>query len=738
MSSNFDAVCSSWPAQPWLAVGLLLTAGIYVRGWRTLRRRDPVRWHRGQPALFIGGLATIYVALASPIEAFAPLLLQVHMLQHLLLMMLAPPLLWLGAPLFPLLRGLPREVRRYWAVPLLRWPPLIGLATAATHPAAAWIIFVAATWLWHLPATYELALTDPGWHHMQHACFLLSGLIFWYPVVRPYPARPGWSTWLLAPYLILADVQNTILAALLTFSDQVLYPYYSSMPRLGGLSALDDQSIAGVIMWVPGSVAFLVPLAIIGVRLLQSRTEHREAYTSVAVPIPPSPFPIRHWDLLKLPLFGPLLRARATRRVVQFAVLTVTLAVMLDGFRGPQAGPMNLAGVVPWIHWRGLVVIGLLAVGNVFCYGCPFMLPRSIARRWLPAARAWPTWLRSKWLAVAILATFLWAYEALALWNSPWITAWIVLAYFVGALVIDGTFCDAAFCKYVCPIGQFNFVHSVISPLEVRVREPAICTACRTHDCIQGRADGAGAHRSVAQLHGCELLLFQPRKAGNLDCTFCLDCVQACPHDNVGLIAVVPARTLWRDGPRSGIGRLSRRFDFAALAVVLVFGAFANAAGMVAPVVETLRQLSARAGSIVRVTRGDDLLCSGALRTSRAHDRRRHSRQPMARPAKSVGTPVGVPLRLVAGAIGLRHVDGPLQFPFFHQLRHDCSRHAALRRRFRAGVAWRAELGLLVLSSSARLAVEGRTADARRGLAGFVIYGLADGAFADEFAMVGH
>ncbi len=591
MTTTFDAVFSSWPAQPALAAALLLTAAIYLRGWRALRRRAPNSWHRSLPAAFIGGLIVIYLALASPIETFAPLLLQVHMLQHLLLMMVAPPLLWLGAPLFPLVRGLPREIRRYWAAPLLRWTPLVRLATVLTHPITAWIIFVAATWLWHLPPTYELALADPAWHYAQHVCFLLAGMIFWYPVVRPYPARPAWSTWLLVPYLILADVQNTILAALLTFSDQVLYPYYLSMPRLGGVSALDDQSIAGVIMWVPGSVVFLVPLAWIGVRLLQARSAECGVRRSIASRISQSPFGIRRFDLLRLPVLGSLLRWRYTRRIVQFAVLLVTLAVMFDGFRGPQAAPMNLAGVVPWIHWRGLVVIGLLAAGNVFCYGCPFMLPRTIARRWLPAARVWPTWLRTKWLAVALVAIFLWAYEAMALWNSPLLTAWIILAYFIGALVIDGTFRDAAFCKYVCPIGQFNFVQSIISPLEVKVREPAICTSCRTHDCIHGRIDpAAGACR------GCELQLFQPRKTGNLDCTFCLDCVQACPHDNVGVLAVVPAKTLWRDGPRSGIGRLSRRLDFTTLALVLVFGAFANAAGMVSPVVEVLQQSSAALG----------------------------------------------------------------------------------------------------------------------------------------------
>src|SRR5207302_6341805 len=124
-----------------------------------------------------------------------------------------------------------------------------------------------ATWLWHAPPVYDLALRSSGWHYLQHACFLGTALLFWYPVVRPYPSRPRWSPWLLLPCLLLADVQNTVLSALFTFSDRPLYAYYAAVPKLGG-SALDDQSAAGVIMWVPGTLAFLVPLFGIGLRLL--------------------------------------------------------------------------------------------------------------------------------------------------------------------------------------------------------------------------------------------------------------------------------------------------------------------------------------------------------------------------------------------------------------------------------------------------------------------------------------
>jgi hypothetical protein len=117
-------------------------------------------------------------------------------------------------------------------------------------------------------------------------------------------------------------------------------------------------------------------------------------------------------------------------------------------------------------------------------------------------------------------------------------------------------------------------VQSLVSPLEVKVREPAACSSCKTHDCIRGNAH----HR------GCETDLFLPRKSGNLNCTFCLDCVRACPHDNIGLLAIAPGSDLIRDPVRSSLGRLSERLDVAALALVIVFAAFASAAAMTGPV----------------------------------------------------------------------------------------------------------------------------------------------------------
>lgn len=596
-SAFLDAFATSWPSAPMLLASLLAALLVYGRGWLILRRREPKRWRRRQLVAFASGLAGIYLALASPIETFALVSLQFHMVQHLLLILFAPPLLWLGEPLFPFLRGMPRAIRHYWIAPLFRWRPLRSVCSTLTHPITAWLIFVSVNWIWHSPKLYGLALSSNAWHYAQHLSFLLSAAVFWYPVVRPYPSRPKWPRWFLAPYLILADLQNTVLAALITFSDSVIYPYYLTVPRFDGLSALDDQMAAGVLMWVPGSIVFLVPLFVIGWSWLSGRdagwsnieTKCAQA-KRVALPMT-SLQDAERLDVLQIPLVGRFLCWRHARLALQLPLLLLAAILVYDGLTGADESPLNLAGVLPWIHWRGFLIFGLAIGGNLFCLACPFMLPRMLARKFLPQPFSWPRRLRNKWLAVVLTIGFLWAYEAFALWDSPWLTAWIIGGYFVGALVIDGLFRGASFCKFVCPIGQFNFVQSLVSPLEVKVKTAQICDRCTTKDCIRGRVVETPPTGRIRDYPGCELNLFLPRKVGNMDCTMCLDCIHACPHDNVAIEYGPPAATLWHDPERSGIGRLSRRRDLAVLVLVLVFGAFANAAGMVAPIVDAQESL---------------------------------------------------------------------------------------------------------------------------------------------------
>ena len=288
------------------------------------------------------------------------------------------------------------------------------------------------------------------------------------------------------------------------------------------------------------------------------------------------------FDLMRLPLLRHLFHWRHLRTVLQIPLLIVSIAMILEGLLGPSVAPTNLATTLSWVHFRGALVLVLLCAGNFFCLACPFMLVRNIARRFIHPWLNWPQKLRNKWLSVGLFALILFCYEEFSLWSSPWWTAWLIVAYFLAVLVVDGLFKHASFCKFVCPIGQFNFVASTISPLEVKVRDLDVCDDCGTKDCIRGRR-APGPELVVIQ-RGCELALFQPLKVGNMDCTFCLDCVHACPHDNIGILSRVPASELMVDPRRSGIGRFSQRKDLAALAIVFSFGALLNAFGMVSPV----------------------------------------------------------------------------------------------------------------------------------------------------------
>lgn len=287
-------------------------------------------------------------------------------------------------------------------------------------------------------------------------------------------------------------------------------------------------------------------------------------------------------DWLRVPVIGRFLRWRYSRRVMQAVLLVIAVAMIVHGFFGPQLASKNLATLLTWVHYRGVLVLVLLVAGNLFCMACPFMLPRELARRFFKPTRNWPRWLRNKGLAMVLFVLVLFAYELFDLWGSPQWTAWLIVVYFAGALLIDAIFKNASFCKYVCPIGQFNFVASTVSPLEVKVRDADTCTTCKTVDCIKGTR--APENNALVLQRGCELALFQPEKTGNMDCTFCLDCVYACPHDNIAITTRLPGSELWEDTRRSGVGRFSRRTDLGLLALLFTFGALLNAFGMVSPV----------------------------------------------------------------------------------------------------------------------------------------------------------
>jgi polyferredoxin len=300
-------------------------------------------------------------------------------------------------------------------------------------------------------------------------------------------------------------------------------------------------------------------------------------------------------DLLRWPLLGRLLRWRHARTSLQLVLLAAAAIVVLHGLFGPDIAPGNLATVLTWVHYRGLLVVALLAAGNFFCAGCPFVLVRDWGRRLHAPTQLWPKRLRGKWIAIVLFVAVLFSYELFDLWALPRGTAYLVLAYFGAALAIDLVFKGGTFCKHLCPIGQFNFVASTVSPLELRIREAATCQSCRTSDCITGRRSPEAPNLIVQR--GCELGLYLPAKVGNIDCTFCLDCVHACPHDNIAIAVRTPGLELVDARRRSGIGRLGNRPDIALLSVLFVFGALLNAFAMVAPVHQVERWLAELVGS---------------------------------------------------------------------------------------------------------------------------------------------
>ena len=230
-------------------------------------------------------------------------------------------------------------------------------------------------------------------------------------------------------------------------------------------------------------------------------------------------------DVLRWPVAGAFLKWKHSRTLLQVPLFVVSVVMILHGLFGTQIAPKNLATVLTWVHFRGALVLVLLAAGNFFCLACPFMLVRNAARKFFTPRWNWPQALRNKWISVVLLVAILFVYELFDLWSSPYWTAALAVGYFAVALAVDGLFKHAAFCKFVCPIGQFNFVASTLSPLEVKVREHAVCDRCATKDCIRGqRVEIGNAASTVQELvilqRGCELALFQPRKIGNMDCTF--------------------------------------------------------------------------------------------------------------------------------------------------------------------------------------------------------------------------
>src|SRR5262249_35351671 len=251
---------------------LALAVLFYVRGWLHLRRAFPQFISVGHIAAFMGGIVSIWIAVASPLAALDDEFLTVHMVQHLLLMAVAPPLIMLGRPALPLLHGLPKHFIQGVVGPFLRWTPARQLGKIVTNTVFCWFAGTMTVIGWHLPAAFALGQHSVAWHEIQHASFLLAGFLFWWPVLQPWPSISRSPKWSLPLYLFLATLPCDALSAFLTFCDRVVYPSYLSAAHSFAISALQDQEWAGVIMWVSITFIYMVPAMALTVRILSPAT----------------------------------------------------------------------------------------------------------------------------------------------------------------------------------------------------------------------------------------------------------------------------------------------------------------------------------------------------------------------------------------------------------------------------------------------------------------------------------
>lgn len=276
MSEAAHQIFVDWSLPVWLTVATALTGGTYLRGWLLIRRTRPAQFTILRLTSFLGGLAVLWLAIGSPLDGFADALLSAHMVEHLLLMSVVPPLLLYGSPVVPLLRGLPKTMVRYLIGPLIGSSSLRQFGHWLITPLVAWLVMNACFLGWHVPAAYDFALEHENWHAVEHACFLGSSILFWWCLLQPWPTKRRSLTWGLIFYLVSADVVNTMLSAFLAFCDRPVYVFYLDHPNPFGVSPVQDQVLGAVIMWVLGSLAFLLPAMVIAVRLTGSsqREEH--------------------------------------------------------------------------------------------------------------------------------------------------------------------------------------------------------------------------------------------------------------------------------------------------------------------------------------------------------------------------------------------------------------------------------------------------------------------------------
>ena len=240
-----------------------------------------------QAAAFYTGLLSLVIALDSPIDAYADELLWVHMLQHIILLTVAPPLILLGRPWPTMWRALPRR-SRYWFAREVARSPLRALG----KPLAAWILFNATIVVWHIPSAYDLTERNGLAHAGEHALFFFFGLLFWARVIDTGPLRPHLQWPVRIAYIVGAMIVGWVMAIVFVVAPTPIYQHYADLPgRPGGISALTDQQLAGGMMWVGGSLAFTIALLVALYQWVTPESPPRAPVLGTLVPDPPEGSP---------------------------------------------------------------------------------------------------------------------------------------------------------------------------------------------------------------------------------------------------------------------------------------------------------------------------------------------------------------------------------------------------------------------------------------------------------------